>query len=377
MKISFSLVLLLTFMLLGCTDSGSEDERETIAAYPPQLYLQPGETDEVTLVPSKKFSDYSSEFPQYVNDIDYSFTDCAVQDISCKKMQVTAQSVSSPFHTKITGIKGEAFTYSGEKSYLAYKQYNVNIVDHAEAVAAIDIAASAYVNLALLNDGTVWSWAYRDLSTIENTHAWTMGRRALPRTGQYNSKKFEQSTGRFPEPISGLSNIIDIAANCNMAAAVNNTGEVYSWGHYTSGAIQQVSGLPAMRNIYAGDEGSQERFAGIAQDGSIWTWASDLDSVFSTPLWPTIQPTRVLFNGNSSAVKEIVVTRTMLLALMENGSVWIASKYTEAGAPVASINGNSVTAFPIPSLSYGVTDIANVFGTRFAVQDNKVMGWGN
>ena len=104
----------------------------------------------------------------------------------------------------------------------------VNIVGDSVSTAAIKVevapsGAKAFPQVALGNkfsaalraDGTVWTWGNNDYGQLGN--------------GSYNGNTI------YPEKVSGLSNIIKIAAAHEFMFALDKSGNVWSWGRNHKG----------------------------------------------------------------------------------------------------------------------------------------------
>ena len=130
---------------------------------------------------------------------------------------------------------------------------------------AVAVAAGYRHSLAVKSDGTVWAWGWNGYGQLGNGHP----------TDYYDTNYFST----VPVQAIGLSNVIEVAANCNHSLAVKSDGTVYAWGHNVSGQLGdgttimrttpvQVSGLSG---VIAIDTGVSHSLA-IKNDGTVWTW---------------------------------------------------------------------------------------------------------
>lgn len=130
---------------------------------------------------------------------------------------------------------------------------------------AVAVSAGSEHTLALKGDGTVWSWGRND-------------------NGQLGiGSQSPTSTPRTPVQVSGLANIVAIAAGQDFSAALRSDGTVWTWGGNgrgdlgdNSGARQtrpvRVTALPA--NIEAIAAGDLHMLA-LDATGTVWAWGQN------------------------------------------------------------------------------------------------------
>ncbi len=130
---------------------------------------------------------------------------------------------------------------------------------------AVAIAAGSEHTLALKSDGTVWSWGRND-------------------NGQLGiGSQSPTSTPRTPVQVSGLANMVAIAAGQDFSAALRGDGTVWTWGGNgrsdlgdNSGTRQtlpvRVTTLPT--NIVAIAAGDLHMLA-LDATGTVWAWGQN------------------------------------------------------------------------------------------------------
>lgn len=130
--------------------------------------------------------------------------------------------------------------------------------------SAAEIASGLNHSLALNQDGKVWGWGSNRFGQI----------------GRPLSDKFKST----PAEITGLPKIRAIAAGQDHSMALDETGQVWTWGLNMSGQLgdgtntdrhtpERVSGLENVRSIAAG----YRMGLAIKSDGSLWAWGADCD----------------------------------------------------------------------------------------------------
>lgn len=116
-------------------------------------------------------------------------------------------------------------------------------------------------NLAGKKDGSVWAWG-------ENTY------------GQIGDGT--TSNRNIPALVSGLTNIVNVAAGGGHSLAIKNDGTVWAWGNNQNGQLGdgtntnrltpvQVSGLSDVMAVAAGMNHS----LALKSDGTVWAWGDN------------------------------------------------------------------------------------------------------
>jgi len=129
-------------------------------------------------------------------------------------------------------------------------------------IPVVGIAAGAHHVLALLSDGTVWSWG-------DNA------------SGQLGDGTVNERADQGP--VSGLTGVTAIAAGEYHSMALTRDGAVWTWGDNASGQLGDgtvneraapgpVNGLTGVTAIAAGAHHSMA----LAPDGTVWTWGSNV-----------------------------------------------------------------------------------------------------
>lgn len=171
-----------------------------------------------------------------------------------------------------------------------------------------------------------------------------------------------------PAIVPELSNITRIYSTYGSFGAVDNQGQVWTWGAPTFGAlgngdIQQVTGLQDVVEITC----NNFAFAGLLPDGTVYVWGVGSSG---GRIGPGVgQNIRGVVVGLSN-VKKVYATESAFSALRNDGSVFIWGNVNSGG----SLNGvNSYANLPIT----GATTIYSNEGAFVAQLDDQVYIWGS
>lgn len=127
----------------------------------------------------------------------------------------------------------------------------------------IGISAGQSHSLILKNDGTVWTWGFNYFGQLGNGTSGSFGANSTPGL------------------VSGLTNIVRVAAGFNNSFAMKDDGTVWSWGGNYNGQLGdgtstqrtspvQVTGLTDVAQL----TGKNHTLA-LKNDGSLWVWGSN------------------------------------------------------------------------------------------------------
>jgi len=122
--------------------------------------------------------------------------------------------------------------------------------------------------LALMNDGTVRAWGQNTYGQVGD--------------GTQNNNRLR------PVPVSGLTNIVDVAAGAEFSMALNSSGQVYTWGRSNNGQLGTGStatrptparvtttssntSMPTVASIGCG----RGHALAVTTTGALWAWGVD------------------------------------------------------------------------------------------------------
>jgi len=178
----------------------------------------------------------------------------------------------------------------------------------------VAVATGSWHSLALRRDGTVWSWGENDGGLLGD------GLTLNPNTVTI-------SPGRWlPAQVSGLTDVVAVAAGYGHNLALKADGTVWAWGSDGHGQLGdgttetrtrpvQISGLAEVIKIAAGDAHSMA----VKRDGTVWAWGSNAagqlgDGTFAD----RPSPVQVALTGTAA----VAGGQLHSLALKDDGTVW-------------------------------------------------------
>ena len=146
-------------------------------------------------------------------------------------------------------------------------------VSNLTGIIAVAAGCAAQHNLALMNDGTVWTWGNNDYGQLGNGTT---------------------ASSNVPVQVLGLSGITAIAAEWTHSLALRSDGTVWAWGANGNGQLGngattgsnipvQVTSLTGVVAIAAGI-GYSDLGGNLAakNDGTVWTWGFNYGGVVGT-----------------------------------------------------------------------------------------------
>src|SRR3989344_4779103 len=215
-------------------------------------------------------------------------------------------------------------------------------------------------SVAVLSDGTVWSWGNGSFGQMGNN------------TGN--------ATNSTPVQATGISTAVAVAAGSDHTLALLSDGTVRAWGYNGSGQLGDgttltrltpvtVSGLT---NIIAIGAGGQHSLA-VKSDGIVWTWGSNISGQLGDGTI-TFRPAPVQVSGITTATK-VDGGNAHSIALLTDGTVrsWGLNVSGQLGDGTTT---DRLTPVQVSGLS-GITDIGA--GANYSLarkSDGTAWGWG-
>src|SRR2546423_4150183 len=169
------------------------------------------------------------------------------------------------------------------------------------------IAAGPYRSIALMADGTVWTWGY----------------------DHYNTQNGQDVFNLSPTQVANLTDVVDIAAGYEHTVAVKSDGSVWAWGSNYSNQIAngnfwwqfqgtpfQVPNLASIVKVAAGFDHT----LALAEDGTVWAWGTNNFGELGDGT--TQRRTGPLQVTGLTDVIAIAATWGYSLAMKSDGTVW-------------------------------------------------------
>jgi alpha-tubulin suppressor-like RCC1 family protein len=234
----------------------------------------------------------------------------------------------------------------------------------------VSIASGEYHNLALKQDGTVWTWGYNE---------W----------GQLGSGAYYSSDR--PIQVKGLTGVIAISAGGGHSLALKSDGTVWAWGDGYDGELgtgvsnangipnivpTQVTGLTGKMTAIA--SGSLHNLA-LGADGTVWVWGDDaygqLGDGGTTHRYTPYQLTQI------SNVVQIAAGSNNSMARTQDGTVWVWGWHYNntpaqvpglSGAASIAISDYAVLATDTSGALWSITNSSGIQATQITTLANVV-----
>ena len=228
-----------------------------------------------------------------------------------------------------------------------------NILSQIPITNVTALCAATDNNLALKNDGTVWTWGYNE-------------------EGQLGDGTYIDSS--VPVRVKGLVNITAIGGNYDSHIALRTDGTVWTWGDGltgqlgdgTTGTLQPNGGLAdgVIADDYRKNVPFRVNISGVKavaagwgyslalkHDGTVWGWGDNQQGQLGTGYLNNIIPYPVQVLGISN-VSMIAAGYDSVLALRDDGTIW------EWGG-IGGMYGN-ITIMPVPKQVSNLTDFVQI-----------------
>lgn len=223
------------------------------------------------------------------------------------------------------------------------------------------VAAGANHSVALLQNGTVWTWGGND-------------------SGQLGiGSRIDNSE---PVQVYGLQDIIAIASGRTHVVALKKDGTVWSWGSNfsgqlgmdTSGTSSQPVKNPFLSGITAITAGAFHT-AALKNDGTVWAWGFNGNGQLGNGTCENYNiPVKV--NGLTN-VMAIAAGNQHTVALQDNGTAWTWGSNHAGQMGDSTSEPMSLVPRKMASIK-GVIDVTAKVNHTFALmQDGTVIAWGD
>ncbi len=246
----------------------------------------------------------------------------------------------------------------------------------------IKVSAGESISMALDDNGKVYTWGSDTYGKLGNG---------------------ESSADVLIPTQIGLSNIVDIEAGRYHMLAVGSNGHVYAWGKNTDGELgnnnntEQPSPIDitqlAIDGSYSSDFASAQiisvkagRYFSMALDnnGNVYTWGSD--AIGKLGVGSTEVNSNIPLKTTLSGISQIAAQQNNAMALDNSGDVWMWGGAANMGLGATAvpnfftpknISDDSDFSSSTNSDIYGVaiTQISGGYSHSLAYDGSKVYGW--
>jgi alpha-tubulin suppressor-like RCC1 family protein len=232
-------------------------------------------------------------------------------------------------------------------------------------------------NLALKSDGTVWAWGNNDYGQLGNGSV----------TPSYGGVAYAAQ-------VTGLSNVVSIAAGHWHSVAVKSDGSVWTWG-YNGGLYADINGQlgdgtttnrsSPVRVLGPSGSGYLSGITSVAagaaftlalkSDGTLWGWGRNMEGEFGNGTFTNSLVPVQAANGVSN-ITALAAGYWLSLALKSDGTVW-AWGQNDMGQLG---NGTTPAANSTPAAVIGLSSVTAIHaGASFGLalkSDGTVWAWG-
>jgi alpha-tubulin suppressor-like RCC1 family protein len=240
-------------------------------------------------------------------------------------------------------------------------------IDRLDEVTAV--SAGADFGLGLLANGTVMAWGENGFGQLGNAAAGV--------------------DSYIPVPVSGLSEVTQVAAGGNHALALLRNGTVVAWGYGAFGQLGNGSSgwqdngtlahsdvpvaVKGLREVTAVAAGYNDSFA-LLRNGTVEAWGYNASGELGTGSTEEANPTPAPVGGLSEVTQVAAGLGGVTSALLSDGTVmdWGYGQYGELGDGTDS---SSEVPVAVNGLS-GVVALPNGGESMALLDDGTVVDWG-
>jgi alpha-tubulin suppressor-like RCC1 family protein len=227
------------------------------------------------------------------------------------------------------------------------------------------VSLHASHSLALKSDGTVVAWGRNGSARLGN--------------GSY-------ATTTSPVDVSGLTDVVAVAAGAEHSVALKADGTVWTWGSSQYGQLGtgqsnvskstpvQVSGLSGVVAIAAGDSHT----LAVKSDGTVWAWGRNQYFQLGNGSADSAVPLQVANISNAVAV---AAGQSHSMAVLRDGSVWAWGRNNRGQLGRGTYSSSGTLSDNSPAAVSQLTDVtaidANFEFSMALKKDGTVWVWGD
>ena len=202
--------------------------------------------------------------------------------------------------------------------------------------------------------------------------------------GQLGDGSLSAASRATPGPVTGLNDVIDIAGGREHLLALRSDGTVMAWG--SDGNGQQGNGpgntdqyepepVPGLTGIVDVDDGHYHSIA-LKNDGTAWAWGYGSFGQLGNDSTSAQVHSPVQF-GSLSNIEHVYGGRDMTLVLLDDGTVWCAGSNALGECGTGATTSKVTTPIEVEGIS-DVVDLAGGRNHTLAIKnDGTVWAWGD
>jgi alpha-tubulin suppressor-like RCC1 family protein len=268
-----------------------------------------------------------------------------------------------------------------------------------------DISTKGFHNLAIRNDGSIWSWGNNDYSQIGNNttidqpspiqitqssefvtiSVGTYNSTAIKDDGSlwYWGRNFYGTTGTpdtpIPEEITEFENCVSVATGLNNTAVIKSDRTLWVWGwneygtngdgtYISSSTPNQVGSDTNWSSVSIGSQ----HISAIKTDGSLWAWGRNNNYAIGNNVFG--EQTTPLRIGNANDWNKTYSGYSANLAIKNDGSLW-AWGWNSYGQLGDGTTTNRLSPVQIGN-DYDWVDISITTHSLAIKSDGTLWAWG-
>ncbi|TYA10180.1 S-layer protein [Paenibacillus faecis] len=261
----------------------------------------------------------------------------------------------------------------------SFRPVQVMKADGSPLTNAAAVAGGGYFSVALLNDGTVWTWGRGAYGKLGNGAS----------DNQYRAVQVIQSDG------SPLTQVHSIASAYDHTLALKDDGSVWGWGSNSSNqltdyydiSIQRAVRIKASNGSYLTDVkavgGGDYHSMALKEDGTVWAWGyGGFGALGNGSTADSVYPVQVTDSSGAplTGITDLKGNRLGGMVLKEDGTVW-SWGYNEnynLGNPGVTSSNRAIQVLQTGSVPLtGVSKISGGGRLSMALKsDGTVWWWG-
>jgi Alpha-tubulin suppressor and related RCC1 domain-containing proteins len=273
-----------------------------------------------------------------------------------------------------------------------YIPYLVSCIEPIKSSCWKNIKASGYAVICMRTDSTLWGWGSYSSSPYNDSHARNS---ILPtRIGRHKWRSIDMNAGLaigirsdgtlwqfwgrgLPTQLSAETDWVFVAAG-DKSYAIKDDGSLWTWVSDMTSLIDNIIPVPVQLGTEKNWQcvaASKTRAAGIRTDGSLWIWGAGMYGSMGMGI-ATSSSTTPLQLGSDFDWASISLSMTATMALKQDGTLWACGR-NEYGQIGDGTFTDRYILTKIGTDSDWQTVVAGPFHTLAFKEDGTMHGWGS